>query len=125
MPNFEIHVIVGHVGNTPELRYTKEGTAVTSVSVAVNNPYKKDAPPTWYKCTCWRKTAEFVNEYVKKGAAILVQGKGLALEEWTGDDGETRYTLVMDVDSVQLLGSRSDAGERENTAPQETEDMPF
>jgi single-strand DNA-binding protein len=122
MPNYDLHVIAGHVGNSPELRYTKEGTAVTSVNVAVNNPFKPDAPATWYKCTCWRKTAEFVNEYVQKGTAILVQGKGLAIEEWMGKDGITRHELAMNADSVQLLGR---AGERDNTAPDEQQDMPF
>ena len=120
MSNYEIHVIVGHVGNTPELRYTSEGIAVISLNVAVNNPFKKDAPPTWYKCTCWRKTAEFVNEYVTKGAAILIQGRGLALEEWTGNDGTIRHTLAMDADSVQLIGAKSE----QHTA-QETADAPF
>ena len=67
MPNFEHHLIVGHVGGDVTLRYTQSGVAVASFSLAVNDRRNKDAPPTWYRVTCWRQLAEFANEYVRKG----------------------------------------------------------
>lgn len=110
MPNFCKVIIVGHIGNDIELRYTTAGLAVTNVNVAVNNPFKKDDPPTWYKCSVWRQQAEFVNEYAKKGDAILVEGDQLALEDWTAQDGTIRHSLTMQAQRVQLLGRRDDAG---------------
>jgi single-strand DNA-binding protein len=133
MPNYELHVIAGHAGRAPELRYTQSGRAVADFSVAVNNPFKPDAPATWYKIICWGKTAEFVNEYVQKGTAVLVQSEELALEEWQDRDGKNRVTLALTANRVQLLGR---AGERESAGPNdrrhpvtgkpaEREDMPF
>lgn len=104
MPNFEHHIIVGHVGGDVTLRYTQSGVAVASFSLAVNDPRRKDAPPTWYRVTCWRQLAEFANEYVTKGAAVLVAGDRLKLSEWTGQDGAPRTTLELNATSVQLLG---------------------
>lgn len=121
MPNYEKHIIVGHVGNDPEIRYTSDGVAVCSVSVAVNNPYRKDDPPTWYKCSVWRATAEFVNQYVTKGAAVLIEGDGLKLDEWTAQDGTQRVSIAMQARSVQLLG-RNGTGQ---DAPQEQGELPF
>lgn len=120
MPNYSIHIIVGHVGNDPELRYTSEGTAVTSINVAVNNPFRKDDPPTWIKCSVWRQTAEFVNQYVTKGAAVLVEGDQLTIEEWTAQDGTVRHTLTLQAQRVQLLGSRGDS-----VRETEANDQPF
>ncbi len=122
MPNFETHVIVGHVGNVGDLKYTSDGVAVINISVAVNDPRRKDDPPTWFRCSVWRATAEFVAEYVTKGAAVLVAGDRLKLSEWTGQDGAPRTTLELNATSVQLLSSRDAAPV---DAGRETSDMPF
>ena len=122
MPNFETHVIVGHVGSVSDLKYTRDGVAVINISVAVNDPRRKDDPPTWWRCSIWRATAEFVSEYVKKGAAVLVAGDRVKLSEWTGQNGDARTTLELNATSVQLLGSRDGAPV---AAERETGDMPF
>lgn len=112
MPNFETHTIVGHVGNVGDLKYTNDGTAVCTLSVAVNDPRRKDDPPTWYRASCWRATAEFVSKYVEKGAAVLVHGDRLKLDEWTGQDGQPRVSLELNAARVELLGRRGeDAGD--------------
>ena len=109
MPNFETHVIVGHVGNVGDLKYTSDGVAVINISVAVNDRRNKDAPPTWYRVTCWRQLAEFANEYVRKGAPLLVSGGRLVQSEWQTDAGEKRTSLELTADAVTLLGSKADA----------------
>lgn len=124
MPNFETHVIVGHVGNVGDLKYTSDGVAVINISVAVNDPRRKDDPPTWYRVSVWRGTAEFVAEYVTKGAAVLVAGDRLKLSEWTGQDGAPRTTLELNATSVQLLGSR-DAEREPARRDADDERMPF
>ena len=123
MPNYDKHIIVGHVGADPELRYTNEGVAVVNISVAVNNPRRKDDPPTWYRCAIWRQTAEFVNEYVRKGTAVLVEGDGLKLSEWAGQDGTQRVSLEMTAQRVELVGARDDA--REPARDADSDRMPF
>lgn len=121
MPNFETHVIVGHVGGDPALRYLNDGVAVCNISVAVNDPRQKDAPPTWYRVACWRATAEFVNNYVTKGAAVLVHGDRLRLSEWTGEDGQRRTSLELNAVRVELLDKRDNGA----SGIREESDMPF
>ena len=109
--DFEHHLIVGHVGGDVTLRYTQSGVAVASFSLAVNDRRNKDAPPTWYRVTCWRQLAEFANEYVRKGAPLLVSGGRLVQSEWQTDAGEKRTSLELTADAVTLLGSKADADE--------------
>jgi len=77
--------LIGHVGQDPQMRYTPDGTPVTSFSVATKTTISKDTNPqcpagwkesyngrsweltTWFRITCWRKLAEIVNQYVTKG----------------------------------------------------------
>jgi single-strand DNA-binding protein len=121
MPNFENHVIVGHVGKVNGLQYSQNGTAMASFSVAVNNPRRKDDPPTWYRANTFGQTAEFVNQYVKQGVAILVSGDRLELSEWTAQDGTVRHTLELHAQTVQLLGGKRDGQEQ----PADSEPLPF
>ncbi len=126
MPNFETHVIVGHVGSLTDLKYTSDGVAVVTLSVAVNDPRRKDDPPTWWRCSVWRQTAEFVAQYVTKGAAVLVAGDRVKLSEWTGQNGEARTSLELNATSVQLLGARGDdAGQPARESGGRDADVPF
>ena len=111
MPNFEHHTIIGHVGGEVTLRYTESGVAVASFSLAVNDRFKKDSPPTWYRVTCWRKLAEFAASYVRMGAPLMVAGERLALSEWTAENGERRTTLELTARDVVLLGRKGEADE--------------
>lgn len=120
MPNFMSVVAMGHVGKAPVLRYTQTGVAVASFRLAVNNPRKKEDPPTWITVTAWRQTAEFVNQYVMPGAAVLVAGSWLAQSEWTGQDGQQRTTLELTADRVELVGAREPVA-----AASDESEMPF
>jgi len=93
--------------------------AVADFSLAVNNPFRKDDPPQWYRVTAWRALAETVNEYVVKGMAVLVEGDDLRLSEWTGDDGTARASLELQARRVVFL---SRAGEGQ---PDEAAEAPF
>jgi single-strand DNA-binding protein len=119
MPNYQLYVIAGHVGRVDGLRYTSEGTAVISFTVAVNNPFRRDDPPQWFRVTCWRQSAEFVNEYLTVGAAVLIEAGDLKVDQWTDNEGTPRVTLEITARNVQLLGSR---GERTQA---EQQDSPF
>jgi len=71
-------ILIGNVGKEPELRFTPKGKAVCNFSLATNEKFwtgdeeSKDIT-TWWRVTCWGKTAETVHEYVKKGAKVLVE----------------------------------------------------
>lgn len=127
MPNYECHIIVGHVGGSVIMRYTDRGVAVASFSVAVNDRYKKSDPPTWYRVTCWRALAEFVHEHLKRGAPVMVTGERLTLSKWESKSGGERFTLELTARDVVLLPQRSDG----QTEPDDSDDdfealeMPF
>ena len=125
MPSHNSATFVGHLGQDPEVRYTSDGDAVCNFSLAVNDPYRKDADPLWVKVTCWRKQAEAVSEYLSKGNAALVQGR-VSLDEWEGKDGVWRSQIAVDAREVVFLPSgdreKSGGGRGRATA---ADDLPF
>ena len=107
-------IIVGNVGRDPELRYVGSGIAVTDISVAVARKWtdqqgKQQETTTWYKVTCWRKTAEIVAQYVRKGKQVLVVASQIEAETYQARDGQSRTQLKVTADEVRLLGGRGDS----------------
>ena len=106
-------IIVGNVGRDPELRYVGSGVAVTDISVAVMKKWtdaqgNKQETTTWYKVVCWRKTAEIVAQYVRKGKQVLVVASQIEAETYQARDGQSRTQLKVTADEVRLLGGRGD-----------------
>jgi len=120
-------VIQGNVGREPEMRYTQSGVAVCDFSVAVNRTWTQDGQKreevTWFKVSAWRALAEICNQYVRKGAPILVAGR-VSVSAYVGQDGEARASLELTAQDVTLLGGR-DEGEECGQHPMEPEDLPF
>jgi len=125
-------IIVGFVGRDPELRFLPDGTAVCDFSVAVNRTWtdkdgNKQERVKWYRVNCWRKLAETVAEYVKKGRQVMVIGDPSA-SAWIDEEGEARATLELTAYSVKFLGKKEGGG-HENPAPPEDidnlQDIPF
>ncbi len=98
----------GWVGRDPEMRYTPNGDAVTTFSVAVSRGQGRDSD--WYRVTAWGKLAEFSSEYVKARAFIALDGR-LERREWAGQDGRHHDVEVV-ASSVDLLERPSDAAAR-------------
>jgi single-strand DNA-binding protein len=105
--------IIGNLGSDPEMRYTQSGVAFTSFSVAVNDFRRgkdgQDEEHTdWFRVTCWRGLAEIANNYLQRGSQVFVEGR-FRTSEWTGNDGQTRMSLEVDANNLQLLArSRED-----------------
>src|SRR3990172_4823962 len=81
-------IIAGHLGKDPEMRYAPNGDPVTSMSVATNSKYtdksgQKVEETTWFRVSVWGKQAETCNQYLKKGSAVLVEGR-LQADKATG-----------------------------------------
>ena len=114
--------IAGRLTRDPELLYTPKGTAVAEIGVAVNER-EKDQSGEWQETTlfldvtCWGKTAENVNTYLKKGDPIFIDGK-LRLDQWVDKKTETkRQKLKIVALSIQFLGAKPKAGERRASEP--------
>ena len=116
---FQQLIIVGNLGNDPELRYTSAGVPVTTMSIAVNRKWTNaDGTPgeetTWFRATAWRKLAETCNQYLAKGRQVRVVGR-VAASAFSGQDGSPRASLEVTADSVRFLGG-GNGGARETHA---------
>ena len=120
-------IIVGRAGGDPQMRHTPDGTPVTSLSVAVNTGYGDKQRTVWYRVSCWRKTAEAVNQYVKKGALLLCEGELSEPKPYQGKDGEWRASLDLVAYTVKFLSSKTErqADSREIGGDGDEESIPF
>lgn len=130
---FQQITIVGNVGQDPEMRYTPSGQPVTSFSLAVNKSWvgadgQRQDKTLWFRVTCWRKLAETVSEYVKKGSKVLVVGEIEEARPWTDKDGNSRASLEVTANTVRFLDSKPQGSSSTEAAPEaqaEGEDLPF
>jgi single-strand DNA-binding protein len=125
--SIQMHVISGFVGGKPETREvtTANGTqTVATVSVAVNNPRKRDAEPLWYRVTMWNGLGDTVAQYVDKGDYVVVQGERLTISTWVDQQGNPRATLELTASSVDFRANRRGEGDAPDNTPEE-EDIPF
>ena len=104
--------IIGRIGNEPELRHTKDGKAVLSLSVAVNEGRRDNQTTSWFKVVLWERHAEGVAPYLRKGQAVFAQGRP-SIKEWTDKEGQTRSSVeIRCFDLVMLSGEGPDARDR-------------
>lgn len=96
-------LLIGNLGNDPEMRFTPEGKAVTNFSLAVTNG-KSDT--VWFRVVTWEGLAETVNEYLTKGRQVYVEGR-LRPREWEGQDGKKHTSLDVVASKVVFLGAKS------------------
>jgi len=111
--SFNKITIVGNLGRDPELRYTPQGIAVCSFTMATNEKRRDKSGEmqditTWFKVTLWRNQAENAAKYLTKGSPVYIEGR-LRIEEWTDRDNNNRYTLDVQATDMQFIGSRSDS----------------
>ena len=114
-------IIVGNLGRDPEMRYMPDGTPVTTLSVATNRKWNntdgsQGEETTWFRVTCWRKTAEIAAQYLTKGRQVMIEGR-LTPDRatggpkiWTRQDGTPGASFEVTADRLVLLAGRGDAG---------------
>jgi single-strand DNA-binding protein len=100
--------LIGNLGRDPELRYTPDGRALASTSIAVTRKTKAGEETDWYRITFGGKLGEIAGEYLKKGRQVYVEGR-LKLNKYTDRDGIERHSLDVDATELQMLGTREGA----------------
>lgn len=110
MANFNFNKVIlgGRLTSDPELKTTQSGVQVTSFRLAVNRRGKDGNECDFFSVTAWRKTAEFITQYFRKGSSICVVGS-LQNREWTGNDGNKRTVTEVQADEAMFVDSRSEA----------------
>jgi single-strand DNA-binding protein len=104
-------IILGRLGNDPEVRQTPGGASVTNFAVATNEKWTdksgaKQERTEWHRVVVWGKLAEVCATFLRKGRSAYVEGK-LQTREWQDKDGQTKYTTEIVASSVQFLGDGS------------------
>ena len=134
-------VLVGRITKTPDLRKTQSGTSVVSFTIACNRRVPSQGQDAdFINCVAWNKTADFMTQYVKKGALLGLEGR-IQTRSYDDKDGKRVYVTEVVADSVQFLESKKQAengGNEAYTAPVmqnnecgdygaeiETDDLPF
>ena len=115
-------ILVGNVGQDPEVRYTAGGVPVAKVSLATNERFKArneqwQDRTEWHSVVAWQRLAEIVGEYVRKGAKVYVEGK-LQTSSWEDrQSGERKYRTEIVARDIVLLGSRDNGPEGRGEMP--------
>lgn len=106
-------ILVGRLGQDPEVKYMPSGGAVTNASVATSEKWKDkntgqpQESTEWHRIVFFNKLAEIAGEYLKKGSMVYVEGK-LKTRKWQGQDGTDRYTTEIVVSELKMLDGKSD-----------------
>ena len=107
-------ILVGNLGNDPEVKYTQGGMAITKVSLATTSVRKdKDGnqqeTTQWHRVTFFGKLGEIAGEYLKKGSQVYVEGE-IRYDKYTGQDGVEKYSTDIIANEMQMLGGKSEGG---------------
>jgi single-strand DNA-binding protein len=117
-------ILVGNLGNDPEMKYTQGGMAICSLSLATSSVRKdKDGNQQerteWHRVKLFGKLGEIAGEYLKKGRQVYIEGS-IRYDKFTGQDGVEKYFTDIIADDMQMLGGGGEAGaggERGERAP--------
>lgn len=118
-------IIVGNLGQDPEIRYTPTGKPVCSLSVATSEVWKdkntgQDQERTeWHRIILWNRLGEIANQYLRKGAKVYIEGK-LQTRKWQDQSGQDRYTTEIIAETLQMLDRQQNNG----TQPAQTAQPP-
>lgn len=117
MPNLNRVMLMGNLTRDPELRYTpNNNTAVAQIGMAINRKWKDQngeqrEEVTFIDCEAWGRTAEVLNQYLRKGRPVYIEGR-LKLDQWQDKDGNNRSKMRVVVETFQFIDSKGgDDGE--------------
>jgi single-strand DNA-binding protein len=106
-------ILIGNVGQDPEVKYMPSGGAVTNISIATSETWKDKATgqpqerTEWHRVVFFNRLGEIAGEYLKKGSKVYVEG-ALRTRKWQAQDGTDRYTTEIVADQMQMLDGRAD-----------------
>ncbi|EBW6765681.1 TPA: single-stranded DNA-binding protein [Salmonella enterica] len=115
-------ILVGHLGQDPEMRYMPNGGAVSTLTLATSESWRDKQDGTlrenteWHRVVVFGKLAEIAGEYLRKGAQVYIEGQ-LRTRKWTDQAGQDRYTteVVVSVNgTMQMLGGRREGQPQQN-----------
>ena len=114
-------ILIGNLGQDPEVRYMPNGKAVANITVATSESWKDQQGQLqerteWHRCAMYARLAEIAGEYLKKGSKVYLEGR-LQTREWQDQQGQKRYTTEIIVNEMQMLDGRNAGGGASMGAP--------
>ncbi|HDR0999168.1 single-stranded DNA-binding protein [Pasteurella multocida] len=115
-------IILGNLGNDPEIRTMPNGDAVAKISVATSeswidkNTNERKTQTEWHSIVFYRRQAEIVAEYLRKGSKVYIEGR-LRTRKWQDKSGQERYITEILADKIVLLDSKQSAGTGNGSPP--------
>lgn len=125
-------IIIGRLGQDPEVRYAPSGVAFANLSVATSESWKDKQTgqqkelTEWHRVVISGKLAEIAGEYLRKGSEVYLEGK-LRTRKWTDQSGQDKYTTEIQVGingTMQMLGGKQDAGQQRQSGNRPSEQQP-
>ncbi len=119
-------IIVGNLGKDPEVRYSPSGDAMANITVATSESWKdkntgeKVEKTEWHRIVFFKRLAEVVGEYLKKGSKVYIEGK-LQTRKWQDKDGQDRYTTEIVAREMQMLDGKQSSSDEPRSEPQAAE----
>jgi single-strand DNA-binding protein len=121
-------ILVGNLGNDPEIRYMPNGGAVANITIATSESWRdkgtgeKKEKTEWHKVALFGKLADVAGEYLRKGSQVYIEGQ-LQTRKWQDNNGQDRYTTEVVVQGfngvMQMLGGKSQGGQQQQLAQQQ------
>ena len=105
-------ILIGNAGNDPEVTHIDSGSVVANFSLATNETYKdksgeKKTVTEWHRCVAWGKNAEVIEEYVKSGQLLYVEGR-LKTRSYEDKEKNTKYVTEIYINQFKMLGAKRD-----------------
>ncbi|MDJ7444663.1 single-stranded DNA-binding protein [Salmonella enterica] len=125
-------MLIGHLGQDPDVRYLPNGNAVAMLSLATSDTWKdkqtgeQKERTEWHRVVIYGKLAEIAGEYLRKGSQVYIEGE-LRTRKWTDQSGQERYTTEVVVSmqgTMQMLGSRGNGGNGQQQGSQGQSQQP-
>ena len=116
-------IILGNLGNDPDIRTMPNGDHIANISVATSESWtdkqsgERREVTEWHRIVLYRRLAEIAGQYLRKGSKVYVEGR-LKTRKWQDQNGQDRYTTEIQGDSLQMLDSKGD--NQQSAKPQQT-----
>ena len=122
-------ILIGNLGNDPDMRYTAGGAAVANISIATAESWRdkesgeQQERTEWHRVVAFGRLAEIIGEYLRKGSQVYIEGR-IQTRKWQDKEGQDRYTTEIVANELQMLGSRGGSSGGYESAPQSQQSAP-
>ena len=120
---------IGNLGADPEIKYMTNGDCVANIRIACTESWKdkstgeKKESTEWVRVVFYRKLAEIVGQYLKKGSSVYIEGR-IRTRKWTDKEGQERYTTEIEANEMQMLGGKPSGESAPSEKPRNAQGAP-